>query len=115
MSDNQGAERLISFYSAGETGFTEFNVQPDGTGDFYSMQAGEENAYEFEIESSLAEQYRDRLRENLREGTALKQPIGTSNTQVSVYTEDSHETGQLTKKGKEVIEEMMDAFEENKK
>lgn len=115
MTGDQSAERLISFFSAGETGFTEFNVEPDGTGDFYSMNAGEEKSYEFDLDADTAEEYRSRLSDNLRNGTALKQSMGNGDTQVTVYSENGHQTGGLTNEGKEVVEEMIDAFEENRK
>jgi hypothetical protein len=114
MTEDQEAERLISFYSAGETGFTEFNVQPDGEGDFYSMQAGNEESYEFDLDRDTAEEYRNRLVGNLRNGTALKQSMGNGDTQVTVYSENGHQTGELTNEGKEVVNEMIEAFEENK-
>lgn len=115
MTEDQEAERLISFYTAGETGFTEFNIEPDGEGEFYSMQAGEEESYEFKLDEDTAEEYRDCLSDNLRNGTALKQSIETGDTQVTVYSEDGYQTGKLTKEGKEVVNEMINAFDENRK
>lgn len=115
MTEDQDAERLISFYSAGETGFTEFNVEPDGEGEFYSMNAGNEESYEFNLDRDTVAEYRDKLVENLRNSTALKQSMGNAATQVTVYSEEGHQTGELTKEGKEVVREMIKAFEDNKK
>jgi len=115
MDDKQDGDRLITYFSAGETGLTEFSVKKDGTGDFYSIEAGNETSYEFALDAETAREYRDQLDNNIRQGSVLKEEMGSGNTEVSVYREGEHHSGRLTRKGRKVIDEMLDAFNDNKK
>lgn len=106
------AERIITYFSAGSTGFTEFKIAPDGEGEYYEIEAGEEHAYTFEMDEELVEEYRDRLWNNLTQESAVKKEYSTGSTEVAVYRDGEHQRGRLTREGKEVINEIMGALDE---
>lgn len=107
------AERIITYFSAGSTGFTEFKINPDGEGEYYEIEAGEEHSYTFEMDEEQVEEYRDRLWNNLTQGSAVKKEYSTGSTEVAVYRDGEHQRGRLTREGKEVIDEITNALDEN--
>lgn len=108
-------EKIITYFSAGNTGFTEFQITPDGEGAYYHIEAGKEQSYIFEMDEEQVEDYRDRLWENITKGSAFKNEYNTGSTDIVVYQDDEHRSGRLTREGKKIVNEMLSAFEENKK
>jgi hypothetical protein len=106
------AERIITYFSAGSTGFTEFKINPDGEGEYYEISAGEETAYEFELDEDQVEEYRDRLWDNLTSETAVEKEYSSRAPQVAVYREGEHQKGRPTREGKVVINEILNALDE---
>lgn len=108
------AERIITYFSAGSTSFTEFKINPDGEGEYYEIEAGEETSYEFELDEEQVKEYRNRLWNNLTQESVVKQEYSSRAPQVAVYREGEHQNGRPTREGKEVINEILDALDENK-
>lgn len=115
MAENSEEEQLISYFSGGNTGFTDFTVYDNGEGEYFNIEAGIETQYEFNLDMEEAEEYRDQLWNSVTNESAIKQGYNTSVPAIELRRDDESRTGKLTSEGKEVLNEMINAFEENKK